>query len=1239
MGDLTNAGDFDPDGTTLTADTIPVDGPNHGTIVINTNGTFTYTPAANFNGTDTVVVSICDSGLPMPTICVNDTIFITVNPVNDAPIIDDEIITTNEDSPATGDLTDAGDSDPDGTTLTANTTPIDAPNHGWIVINTDGTYTYTPTANFNGTDTVVVSICDSGLPMPANCVNDTIFITVNAVNDAPLVDDEIITTNEDTPATGDLTNAGDSDPDGTTLTADTIPVNGPNHGTIVINTNGTYTYTPTTNFNGTDTVVVSICDSGLPMPAICVNDTIFITVNAFNDAPLVDNEIITTNEDTPATGDLTNAGDSDPDGTTLTANTTPVDGPNHGGIVINTNGTYTYTPTANFNGTDTVVVSICDSGLPMPAICVNDTIFITVNPVNDAPLVDNEIITTNEDTPATGDLTNVGDFDPDGTALTANTTPVDGPNHGGIVINTDGTYTYTPTANFNGTDTVVVSICDSGLPMPAICVNDTIFITVNPVNDAPLVDNEIITTNEDTAATGDLTDAGDFDPDGTTLTANTTPVDGPNHGTIVINTDGTYTYTPTANFNGTDTVVVSICDSGLPMPAICVNDTIFITVNPVNDAPLVDNEIITTNEDTPATGDLTNVGDFDPDGTALTANTTPVDGPNHGWIVINTDGTYTYTPTANFNGTDTVVVSICDSGLPMPASCLNDTIFITVNAVNDAPLVDNEIITTNEDTAVTGDLTDAGDFDPDGTTLIANTTPVDGPNHGTIVINTNGTYTYTPTANFNGTDTVIVSICDSGLPMPAICVNDTIFITVNAINDAPIVDNEIIATNEDTAVTGDLTDAGDFDPDGTTLTADTIPVNGPNHGTIVINTDGTYTYTPTANFNGTDTVVVSICDGGLPMPAICVNDTIFITVNPINDPIVAVNDTIQINSGETVVIGIIGNDFDIDGNLDLSSISIVSDPTQGEFTLNNTTGEITYIPNANACGVDSLVYSICDDGTPLPAACDLATVYIQIIDTINPVIISTLSDTLRACEGVAFSWDEPIALDNCTLTSFTCSATNNSYFEVGTTEVNYTAIDAVGNTTIMSFIIIVSTKPEVFIEKSTYEFCNGTDVTIFSQVSDSSLQFNWEFNNAMISTDREIVINNISAYNVGVYTLTVQDEFGCKATDNAFLQVVNCDILIPEGVSPNSDGKNDVFFIENLEGYPNTEVTFFNRWGMQIYQSDDYKNDWDCHSTSRLNMNNEVLPEGTYYYLIKLGGDPENLSYGKIYKGYFYIKP
>ena len=95
-------------------------------------------------------------------------------------------------------------------------------------------------------------------------------------------------------------------------------------------------------------------------------------------------------------------------------------------------------------------------------------------------------------------------------------------------------------------------------PLPAICVNDTIFITVTPVNDAPIVDDENITTSEETPVSGDVTDAGDSDPDGTPLTVNTTPVDGPNSGVITINPDGTYTYTPNTNFTGTDTVVVSV---------------------------------------------------------------------------------------------------------------------------------------------------------------------------------------------------------------------------------------------------------------------------------------------------------------------------------------------------------------------------------------------------------------------------------------------------------------------------------------------------------------------------------------------------------------------------------------------------------------------------------------------------------------------------------------------------------
>ncbi|MNU84838.1 hypothetical protein D3C71_745660 [compost metagenome] len=107
---------------------------------------------------------------------------------------------------------------------------------------------------------------------------------------------------------------------------------------------------------------------------------------------------------------------------------------------------------------------------------------------------------------------------------------------------------------------------------------------MTPVNDAPEVDNEHHVIDENTTASGDLTNAGDSDIDGN-LVVNTTPVSGPNNGTIVINPDGTYTYTPNNGFAGNDTVIVQICDDGTPLPALCVNDTIFITVNPKEKTP------------------------------------------------------------------------------------------------------------------------------------------------------------------------------------------------------------------------------------------------------------------------------------------------------------------------------------------------------------------------------------------------------------------------------------------------------------------------------------------------------------------------------------------------------------------------------------------------------------------------------------------------------------------------------
>jgi gliding motility-associated-like protein len=488
-----------------------------------------------------------------------------------------------------------------------------------------------------------------------------------------------------------------------------------------------------------------------------------------------------------------------------------------------------------------------------------------------------------------------------------------------------------------------------------------------------------------------------------------------------------------------------------------------------------------------------------------------VSGPTNGTIVINTDGTYTYTPNAGFSGTDVVVVSICDAGLPLPGICVNDTIFITVNAVNDAPIVDNEFVTTTEETPATGDLTDAGDSDPDGTALTANTTPVSGPSNGTIVINADGTYTYTPNTNFNGVDTVVVSVCDAGTP-GVICVNDTIFITVTAVNDAPIVDNEIITTNEDTPVTGDLTDAGDTDPDGTSLTVDITPVSGPSNGTIVINADGTFTYTPNPGFTGTDTIVVSICDEGLPLPGICVNDTIFITVVPCSS----------------------NPAFDCDGD-GVTNGQEVADGTNPTDPCSLLIASQTEIPSTVWNDAD------CDN--------DGLTNGEEMVGTTDPLNPDTDGDGVLDGTEVA---DGTNPTDPCSLLIASQTVTSSSAWNESD--------------------------------------CDNDGVTNGLEVANSSDPFN-----------------------------------PCSPKP--------CDILIPEAFTPDGDGINDEFVIEGIELYPNNTIAIFNRWGVLVYEASNYENNWDGSTQSNFTLGGDDLPTATYYYVF----DTKDENVG-VFTGYIYLQ-
>src|SRR5207244_2238830 len=188
-----------------------------------------------------------------------------------------------------------------------------------------------------------------------------------------------------------------------------------------------------------------------------------------------------------------------------------------------------------------------------------------------------------------------------------------------------------------------------------------------------------------------------------------------------------------------------------------------------------------------------------------------------------------------------------------------------------------ESYTTAEDTALTvnaasGLLTHATDIDGDPLTAVL----VSGPSYGTLSVNSNGSFSYTPAANYNGSDSFVYKIndgtADSNLA--------TVSLTITAVNDAPVATAESYTTAEDTVLTVDAASgllAQATDIDGDPLTA--VLVSGPSHGTLGLNSDGSFSYTPDANYNGTDSFIYQTDDGFAGSNVA----TVTLTVTPVND--------------------------------------------------------------------------------------------------------------------------------------------------------------------------------------------------------------------------------------------------------------------------------------------------------------------------------------------------------------------
>jgi len=1005
----------DDDANVLTF--VKVTDPAHGSVTVNaTTGAYTYTPAVNYNGSDSFTFRVND-GLVDSAVA---TVSLSVSAVNDAPTAQASSLTTDEDVIQAGTL--AG-SDVEGSALTF--LKVSNPSHGSLSLNaTTGAYTYTPAANYNGSDSFSFKVNDGVLDSePA-----TVSVTVRAVNDAPVANSTSSTTQEDSSKTGTLTG---TDVEGSSLTF--AKVSDPAHGNVTVNTTtGVYTYTPAANYNGTDSFTFKVNDGALDSALA----TIALTVNAVNDAPTASAASVVTSEDTAKTGALTG---SDVDGNTLTF--AKVSDPSHGSVTVNvTTGAYTYTPAVNYNGTDSFTFKVNDGSLdaeaatvtlvisavndaptasPTSATTIEDTtqagtltgndvegssltfakvsdpshgsvtvnattgaytyipasnyngtdsftfkvndgtlnseaatVSLVISAVNDAPTASAASATTSEDTAKTGTLTGT---DVEGSTLTF--AKVSDPSHGSLTVNAStGAYTYTPAANYDGTDSFTFKVNDGALDSDTA----TITLTVSAVNDAPLGTATSITTDEDTAKTGTLVGT---DIEGSTLTF--AKVSDPSHGSVTVNaTTGAYTYTPAANFNGTDSFTFKVNDGVADSEAA----TVLITVGSVNDAPVVTDLRTSTAEDIALSGRLSGT---DPEGSALTW--IQVAAPSHGSVTLNAiTGAYVYTPVANYNGTDSFTFKVNDGALDSETA----TVFITLTAVNDAPTAVAISASTNEDTAKSGLLSGT---DVEGSTLTF--AKVTDPQHGTVTLNaTTGAYTYTPATNYNGSDSFTYKVNDGALDSAV----SQVTVTVAAVNDAPVANALRITTDEDTPSKGQLTGA---DTEGSTLSF--FKVSDPSRGTVVINAaTGAYTYTPTANANGVDRFSFKVNDGALDSEVVSVE----VQISAVNDAPVA--SSLSVNGYEDGVLTGVLPGSDVEGSA--LTYAKLSDPLNGVVVLNAATGAYTYTPAANYNGSDSFTFKV-NDGTLDSGVGTLSVTLAAVNDApqANGVTLSGFEDTVK----------------------------------------------------------------------------------------------------------------------------------------------------------------------------------------------------------------------------------------------------
>ncbi|MFM2225362.1 MAG: hypothetical protein RJA07_1564 [Bacteroidota bacterium] len=1161
-------------------------------------------------------------------------------------------------------------------------------NQGTGFSNTIGSILVTPT---NADETYVVSVVDSN-----NCSSfDTIKIHANQL---PIASGFSSNTNEDVIITNQNLYNGATDPenDAMTLSITTPPL----HGTLVSVSNGVFNYLPNLNYNGTDSVKYAICNTN------CNTDCVIKTWN-INIIPVADGPTAINDNDSTGVGVvrtisvLTN--DFDVDG--LSFSITSAAQASHGTTVVNVNGTITYTPNSSYFGLDSFTYTICDiNGI----LCSTAKVYIKVSSGNLAPTAINDYDTILINGSANiSVLANDHDVNNNPFSISSIGNPVFG-----FVSQVGNQINYIALPGFYGVDSFQYTICDTSV-VPPFHLCSTAWVFVNIIAPLNAVYNNAV-LHEDSVANINIL-ANDILINGETVTIFITQ--NPSHGTLNINTNNTVDYIPDANYNGTDYFIYNICYNNIF--GICDTAIVNLNVLPVNDKPIAVNDVKSTAINTSTTiqvllndrdNDTTNTA---PQGMNLTV-TLPATllQPLHG-IVSVSNNLVTYQPNNSFIGLDSFEYKICDNGTPT----LCDTAKVFIAVASNVPTARYDVDTLIENSF---DTIFVLANDSAYGNLISNYVSAN-PLHGTVIQNANGSIKYTPNHNFSGNDYFIYSYCSAGT---SICDTAIVLIHVIGVNGKPVANTDVLSipssgiagTNAQPVTTNDTDDDSNVLPEGNISTS-TISINAgivaPLHGTIVLNTNGTFTYTPNIGFTAlglVDSFQYILCDNGV--PNLC--DTAFVKVfigactlhsdaglnqnvclgnsiniggspatatggsgvytyswiasthdsvpaiaNPLVTPIINTTYYVTVTDGtgcfstDSVLLtiqhaAVLSFSLDSVYCSNAALIQLTGTPTGGVFSGNGlqTIGGITYLTPTNltvnvsepitytyssAGCTNSIIHSTKITQSPMAnndtveISGNTTSIIVDasandIFQTPKKILVAVNSFTQNATATIINNQIQYqpnagfIGLDSVNYLLFdstsskNCSAAAAVYFKVNPIATNDTfgttkMIDceaAIFNVLANDYTGISSNSINVYIEQPAH---NGE-----ISVSGTSIQYKPNVGFTGIdSAMYSIVVNGLSSKAKIIF----KDD--CKA-----------ECVFAQGMSPNNDKKNDLFIINCALQYPNNEIVIFNRWGNEVYSAKPYKNEWDG------TYQNQPLPDGTYFYIFKFNDNKHDDKQGYI---------